>query len=251
MRDFARGTAQEHLDGPVFRSGSPMRLFTRLATHGRVLGPDLPPPGPGTAVEAARSRATSWMLAHLARATSSAHAVIDEAVMAVAEEPTLASYRYLLARLYGFDAPLLANLLVTPGLDLSLLANRPRASDLANDLLALGITPREATMLQRRHEVPRFACVAEALGWLYASERITLCHPMIRARLRAVLPGALKVAGAYVGRTRTPHVAWTQLGRYLDRIATCELVAAQIVDAADAALASQRRWFDATALDVL
>jgi heme oxygenase len=187
------------------------------------------------------------MLARLARSTSSHHPAIDEAVMAVADEPTLASYRYLLARLYGFDAPLLASLLVTPGLDLSLVADRPRASDLANDLLALGITASEAQMLQRRHEVPRFACVAEAVGWMYASERITLCHPMIRARLRAAIPAALKVAGTYLGRTRTPHVAWNQLGRFLDRTASCEVVAEQILEAAEVALASQRRWFEATA----
>lgn len=228
-----------------------MRLFTRFAARARVLGPDQPSSELGVAVEPARPRATSWMLARLARTLSAEHAVIDETIMAVVEEPTLASYRYFLARLYGFDAPLLASLLVTPGLDLAVLASRPRASDLANDLLALGITPREAQMLQRRHEVPRFSCVAEALGWLYVSERVTLCHPMIRARLRAEMPATLRIAGSYVGRTRTPHVAWTQLGCHLDDAATCEDVAGQIVDAAHAALASQRRWFDATACDGL
>lgn len=187
------------------------------------------------------------MLARLARAISPHHAAIDDALMAAVRDPSLASYRYLLARLYGFDAPVLASLLCTPGFDLGLLANRPRASDLANDLLGLGITPREAPMLQHRHEVPRFGSAAEALGWLYVSERLTLCHPLMRSRVRAVMPVLLDVAGAYLRRTHRPHVAWTQLGRVLDHVATCEVAAREIVDAAHAATISQHQWFEATA----
>ncbi len=214
-----------------------------------VVEPDTATIAPITPITRAR-RATSWMLARLQAETIAHHAPIESLLFDPLERPCLSSYRHFLARMYGFDAPLGTRLLSTPGLPADLVIPRIRSSWIAADLLALDLTRVEARMLVMRHDVPAFDTGAEALGWLYAWERLVLRHDLIRARLKAMMPSVLDVAGQYLASTAygTRH-AWVELGALIDRAAYCENVAGRIVQAAQAAFVSQRQWLEATAWD--
>ena len=196
------------------------------------------------------ARHSSWMMARLALEAGPQHRANEDALVSSLVEPSLGAYRHFLARMYGFSAPLGVALLATEGLEAELLVTRVRTGWLASDLLGLDLTRTEATMLQRRLEIPRFASAAEALGWLYVSERITLRHELLRTRLLAVIPTVFAAACDYLMSTNgRVHMQWNELGRALDRAAPSEEVAAAIVAGARAALDVQQRWIDATVYD--
>jgi heme oxygenase len=195
-------------------------------------------------------RHTSWMLSRLTNETKQHHISVDEGLLVSFSTPTVGAYRHFLARMYGFSAPLGTALLATPGLDAELLVARVRTGWLASDLLGLGLTRSESAMLQRRLDVPKFASAAEALGWLYVSERITLRHELIRNRMRATVPDAFESACDYLMSTSgRAHQQWNELGRHLDRAAINEEVANRILVGAHAAFAVQQAWIDATVYD--
>ena len=195
-------------------------------------------------------RPTSWMLARLQAETGACHAAIDHAVFAPFERPTVATYRHFLARVFGFDAPLGTRLLATPGLPADLVVPRIRSSYIAADLLALDLTGVEAAMLRNRHDIPAFATADEALGWLYAWERLILRHDDIRTRLHARIPGLLECAGKYLALTTWgTRFSWHELGQMLDRAAHNEVGAGRIVTGAKAGFASLQAWLDATPWD--
>jgi heme oxygenase len=195
-------------------------------------------------------RHTSWMLSRLTNETKQHHIGVDEGLLVSFVAPSVGSYRHFLARMYGFSAPVGTALLATPGLDAELLVARVRTGWLASDLLGLGLTRAESTMLQRRLEVPVFSSGAEALGWLYVSERITLRHELIRNRMRTSVPDAFDTACDYLMSTSgRAHQQWNELGRHLDRAAINEEVANRILVGAHAAFAVQQAWIDATMFD--
>jgi len=198
------------------------------------------------------SRTSSWMLARLAHETQAQHDVIDDLILTPLVAPTRARYRHYLARMYGFEAPLGCALVVTAGLDPAFVVPRVRAGWLAHDLMALGLSPTEAAVLQQRHEVPAFGSGAEALGWLYVLERTMLRHDLLRRRLARALPQEIADAGAYLGcyRTRARN-AWAELGSLLDRTACSVAAVATIISAARAGLASQQGWLARTQLPAL
>lgn len=89
------------------------------------------------------------------------------------------TYTSLLARLYGFHAPLedrLAGVEVV-GLDL---AARRKADLLRDDLAALGLTGSEIDTLPRDLDLPAVADVSDALGCLYVLEGATLGGQVVR-----------------------------------------------------------------------
>ncbi len=195
-------------------------------------------------------RHSSWMLSRLTLDTKPRHQAADEGLLSPFEAPTVGAYRHFLARMYGFTAPVGVALLATPGLDAELLVPRVRTGWLASDLLGIGLTRTESLMLQRRLEVPAFRTGAEALGWLYVSERFTLRHELIRNRVRAVLPAAFETASEYLMSTSgRVHQQWNELGRALDRAARSEEVALQILEGAHAAFDAQQSWIDWTIYD--
>ncbi|MDB4963348.1 MAG: putative Heme oxygenase [Myxococcales bacterium] len=195
-------------------------------------------------------KALSPMLARLTLETKRHHAPIEELLLDAIASPSVSSYRHLLARLYGFDAPLASRLLSTTGLDASFLVPRIRAAWIASDLLGLGLSRAEGAMLLRRHEIPAFSSGAQALGWLYVSERVTLRHDLIRAKIRSAIPEVLETAGDYLGSTqhRAQH-GWAGLGAALDRAAYCEIAAQEIIKGAHAAFESQHAWLASTPFD--
>ncbi|MBA3457330.1 MAG: biliverdin-producing heme oxygenase [Deltaproteobacteria bacterium] len=194
-------------------------------------------------------RHSSWMLSRLTNETKRHHVGIDEGLLSAFAIPSIGSYRHFLARMYGFSAPVGTALLAAPGLDADLLVSRVRTGWIASDLLGLGLTPVESAMLQRRLEIPELSA-AQALGWLYVSERITLRHELIRNRLHAEAPDAFRIASDYLMSTSgRAHQQWNELGRALDRAVVDHDYADQILAGASEAFAVQQEWIDATSYD--
>src|SRR5690348_7828038 len=114
----------------------------------------------------------STLLTRLDMETRSYHADADGVWLDVlAGTVTVERYRELLARVYGFEAPLEAALAYTPHLPTLIdLRRRMRSGLLAQDLLALGMKPAQLAMVQQCMIAP-FRGAAEALGWLYVHAR--------------------------------------------------------------------------------
>src|SRR5690349_11514335 len=89
-------------------------------------------------------------LARLTLATADAHMWIEERLFGPLEFPSTTAYRRFLSVLYGFQAPLEAELARTAGLAPEFLAERRRAGHIANDLLSLGLTKQEQPLLAKR-----------------------------------------------------------------------------------------------------
>src|SRR5262245_17537880 len=85
-------------------------------------------------------------------------------------------YRQQLVRVYGFEAPLESALTYTPHLLIADRRERTRSGLLAQDLLALGITPAKVTALPTCQAIDSFHDPGEALGWKYVTERHTQLH---------------------------------------------------------------------------
>lgn len=143
---------------------------------------------------------------------------------------------------YGFDAPLEAALAYTPHLDGFIdLHPRFRSGLLAQDLLALGISPSQLASLRQCMIAP-FASVAEAFGWLYVHERATLIHDGVACELASRLPdvaGATSALHAHEGRV---GVLWDDFGQALDRVARTSHIEDRIVAAALDAFRTLRVW---------
>jgi len=155
---------------------------------------------------------------------------------------TLDVYRSTLVAAYGFEAPVEAALSVTPGVS-AVVPLRPRARTgfLVQDLLTLGYTASWIARLPMCCQIVPYRSVAEALGWLYVVERATLLHETVRRHLEVTQPSlrALSYLRAYDGHTGQ---RWQELGQVLDRVATSDETAEQIVAAARDAFATQRAW---------
>lgn len=187
----------------------------------------------------------SWMLSRLHRETQHLHAVADRDRLAIlgqaADRPRYASF---LARVYGFEAPVEAALVLTEGLDHWLdLRDRAHLKLLRADLKFLGV--RDPNRLPRTSTVFPFRHPAEALGWVYAVERNTLLHGVIQRHLQSRMPAVLKTAGTYLaGQQRSNGLRFRDLGAAMDRIAKDAGCAERIVNGAYAAFDAQHRWYD-------
>ncbi len=194
-------------------------------------------------VPATRTRESSRMIARLQVRTHADHAAIVSRLFGPLDHPTVPAYRHFLACVYGFDAPLGNRLLSTAGLPSDVVIPRLRTSQIAHDLLALDLTESERRLLREPHAIGPLASGAEALGWLFAWERLTLEHARIRHRLGEAIPDALTRAGLYLASTvDAPSRSWRQLGRLLDHSAYTEIIAERMCRGAEACLASLHAW---------
>ena len=155
---------------------------------------------------------------------------------------TVTTYMRRLVRAYGFEAAVEAALAYTPHVTSLLdLRVRARAGLIAQDLLALGIGPHQVTTLDECPITP-FANVAEALGWLYVTERATLIHDVVRKRVlfhHPELAPATHYLAAYQG---VAGARWQELGIVLDHVARTERIAEQIIAAATSGFQQQIAW---------
>ena len=162
----------------------------------------------------------SSTLARLALETGRSHARIGEALLGPLEFPSTAGYRRFLCIFYGFQAPLETALARTPGIDTDFLAVRWKAGRIASDLLSLGLTRHEHHLLARRHVIGPFENVAQAYGWMYATERLMLQVDAMRVQIENDMPVVISLANQFLYSCATnTDVRWRQFGVLLDRVA--------------------------------
>jgi heme oxygenase len=176
-------------------------------------------------------------------ATRHSHAEVDEPWLDLMR-PTVSRADYLgqLVRTYGFVAPFEGACKYTPDLARVLDIQQTRAGLIAQDLLALGLSPSQVASVPQCHSITTFRSVAEALGWAYAVERSTLLQDGIRRHLLAHLPEigpACTYLASYEGRVGEQ---WQTFGRLLDRVGA-KLGADEIIEAAHAGFDTVKTWF--------
>lgn len=187
----------------------------------------------------------SWMISRLDEETRAHHAEADAECDALfGSDIAAGDYLLYLLRQYGFHAPVESALAMTTGLELVIdLKERFRAGFIAEDLLSLGVRPSELAELPQCMAVPHFHGPAQALGWLYVSERATLQHGVLRGhlltRLPSELPRAQAFLTAYAGLAGT---RWKQFGQALDACARTSVIADLVVEAAHEAFRARQTW---------
>lgn len=183
------------------------------------------------------------MLDRLDRETRAHHPDADSPwVSLLSTGLTRARYIDHLVAVYGFEAPLEAALALTPrARQVWQLRRRSRAGRLVQDLLALGLTPSHIARLPQCASFSLFRDACEALGWVYVVERSARLHDAV---LRMVARRMPEAACTYLAASVTDAEArWEALGEVLDRAADAEAAAAELVEAAHVAFATQRAWF--------
>ena len=186
----------------------------------------------------------SSTLARLALETSRSHAFIDEVLLGPLEFPTTAGYRRFLCMLYGFQAPLENALVLTPAMDAHahFFESRWKAARIASDLMSLGLTRHEHSLLARRQSIPAFPTVAHAFGFMYATERLMLPVEALRIRLEIEMPVVTTIAHNFIyAYANTAEAQWRQYGNHLDRLAR-QYDLDQIVTSARSGIDSLTAW---------
>jgi heme oxygenase len=152
-------------------------------------------------------------------------------------------YRTQLMRIYGFEAPLESALAYTPHLIITDRRDRTRSGLIAQDLLALGVTPAKITALPQCQTIAPFDDPAEALGWKYVAERPTQLHSAVKRNVVARVAdsaNAMAYLSAYDG---VAAARWQQLGVLLDSVATRPGARDKLVRGAKAAFHCVAQWF--------
>jgi heme oxygenase len=172
------------------------------------------------------------------------HDKADAVWFDVATQVTVERYVEQLGRTYGLEAVVEALLAYTPKLPDRLdLRVRARSKRIVEDLMALGLTPVQVANVEQCTDVLPFTDVIEALGWMYVFERATLGYELVRAQIvrNARLVHATAYLGAYEG---TAHERWKELGVVLDRAVTTPDDTRRVIEAAHAAFARSRAWYE-------
>jgi heme oxygenase len=143
---------------------------------------------------------------------------------------------------YGFEAPLESALAYTPNLVVADRMDRTRSGLIAQDLLALGVSPAKVTALPHC-KVGQFADPAEALGWKYVIERPTQMHASIKKNLVAQLRDAANACAYLSAYGNMAAARWHQLGALLDDVSTRAGAAERMAGAAHAAFACLVDWY--------
>jgi heme oxygenase len=187
----------------------------------------------------------SRLLMRLNVATRHWHADVDDAWLDLLRPAvTRTDYLNQLVRMYGFIAPFESACKYTPNLTRVLdFRQLTRAGLIAQDLLALGLSPSQVSSVPQCHDIVTFAHVPEALGWLYVIERSTLLLDGIRRHVLSAMPDvsdASAYLSLYDGRVND-H--WEMFGRVLDRAGAKPEHANQIQAAAHAGFDTAKHWF--------
>ncbi len=187
---------------------------------------------------------SSRMLARLGAESETLLDIVDDELVGSLIKPTRSSYRYMLARVYGFEAPVGNALIHTPNFDANFARPRVRSGRLASDLIALTISPTEQALLARRHEVPAIRSAGEALGWLYVLERLAQRIAPLSRHLYDRLPSEIVNAGSYLQSAHEPSLAG--LGDALDLLSRTTAMADRISAGAAAGFRSLQSWLSST-----
>lgn len=186
----------------------------------------------------------SSMLSRLDVETREYHADVDGYWLdLMASGVTRAHYTTQLVRVYGFEAPVESAFLYTPQLVISDRRERTRTGLIAQDLLALGMSPAKIASLPQCPGIAPFEDPAEALGWKYVIERPAQLHGAIKRNLVARVADIAN-ACAYVSASDGIAAArWQQFGLLLDDVARRPAAAERIIHGANQAFVRMRDWF--------
>ncbi len=181
------------------------------------------------------------MLARLDVETRPYHASADGLWRDLMEgSATPATYMHHLVRVYGFEAPLEAALAYTPGLSSVIDARgRVRSGLIVRDLLELGISAAKIAELPQSMIAP-FGSVAEALGWMYVSERASILHEPVRRYLVARFP---TLAGATCYLAAGGEARWNEFADALEPYVRTRALQQQVAAAARDAFRCALDWF--------
>jgi heme oxygenase len=120
---------------------------------------------------------------------------------------------------------------------------RARAGLIAQDLLALDLSPTQLTLIPQCQTVAPFTTVVEALGWVYAIERASLLHELIRHHLLQHIEN-IDNAIAYLSAHRgVAAERWAELGDAIDLVAISPVVVDKMIGSAIAAFECAHAWF--------
>ena len=173
--------------------------------------------------------------------TRDLHAEVDRHWLdLMASGVTRETYRAHLARVYGFEAPLESALAYTKQLVIRDRMDRSRSGLIAQDLLALGMSPHKLAALPQCGGIMPFDSATEALGWKYVVERPIQLHSAIKRNVVSRLgemASAMSYLSAYDG---IAPARWHQLGLLLDSLESDD----KLVEAARNAFVAMADWFN-------
>jgi heme oxygenase len=142
---------------------------------------------------------------------------------------------------YGFESPLESAIAYTPGMPKLLdLRARARAGFIAQDLLALGLSPSAISRLPQCALAP-FASAVEALGWLYVVERATHHHEVVRRHLARQLPDVADACAYLSCAGGNAVVRWAQFGAVVESAVTSAQLPA-LIAAANTGFRTYAQW---------
>jgi heme oxygenase len=185
------------------------------------------------------------LLLRLNVATAAHHAALDAPWLEL-QQPTVTAGEYLhhLVRTYGLIAPFEGACRYTRGLDAYVDPSRlGRAGLIAQDLLALGLTPAQVASIEQCPAISTYRSPSEAIGWLYVLERSRPLHQGIKHALVCHVTG---VGGAMTYLSSdSGHVGhhWATLGRIVEHAGATPEAAEDLVSAAREASEVCLQWY--------
>jgi heme oxygenase len=183
-------------------------------------------------------------LVRLNAATRQWHAAVDDSWLELLRPTvTVADYLGQLVRTYGLVAPFESACKYTSGLARIIDMRRlQRAGLIAQDLLALDLTPSQVASVPTCPAITMFATIGEALGWLYVIERTTLLADGLVRHVHHTLPQVID-ATRYLETFATQGAEyWQTFGRIVESASTDASVAREIERAACEAFAIAHDW---------
>jgi heme oxygenase len=183
-------------------------------------------------------------LVRLNAATRQWHATVDDSWLELLRPTvTVADYLAQLVRTYGLIAPFESACKYTPALAQLVDKGRlMRAGLIAQDLLALDLTPSQVASIPTCPEITVFGSAGEAIGWLYVIERTTLLADGLLRHIHDTLPHAAE-ATRYLETFSTQGTEyWQSFARIVERASTDD-VANDVERAACAAFEIAHGWF--------
>jgi heme oxygenase len=186
----------------------------------------------------------SAMLNRLDMETRDLHADTDGYWLdLMASGVTREQYKTHLIRVYGFEGPVESALAYTPHLIIADRRERSRSGLIAQDLLALGLTPGRIAALPQCDDIASFADPEEALGWKYVVERPTQLHSAIKRNVVSRIPDIANACAYLSAHDGIAAARWQQFGLLLDDVARRPGATDKLVAAAKTAFVRMTEWF--------
>ena len=186
------------------------------------------------------------ILALLRERTHEAHERVEARVNLLERTATLADYRRLLERFYGFYLPLESRIAVSLARSLSDFDFEARRKThlLEKDLEAFGVFPEQRAAFPLCHDLPPLGTTAQVMGCLYVLEGATLGGQIISRHL--LLTHGLNAengAAFFNGYGSENGRMWRDFGTALRQSAVENTENEEILQSAERTFAAFEVWF--------